>query len=302
MALKLESLQRTGSFKVRGAANRILTLSAEERRRGVIAASSGNHGRAVAEVAAQLGLKAAICVPEWADPLKVRAIADAGARVVRCAGGYDAAETRAARIAAESGYAPVHAFDDPAVIEGQGTIMAEIAEQVAGVEEVLVPLSGGGLAAGVAAAARPRGIRVVAISASRAPVMVRSIEAGRPRSLADRPTIASALSGGIGCPNRYTFEAVRSLVAEHVVVEERQIREAVRTLFRKCRLVVEGGGAVGVAALRAGYRPRGRAAVILSGGNIDAALLAELVGEDGGQPGKGRSAGQGDPGVPGGHA
>ena len=256
MALKLESLQRTGSFKVRGAANRILTLSAEERRRGVIAASSGNHGRAVAEVAAQLGLKAAICVPEWADPLKVRAIADAGARVVRCAGGYDAAEMRAARIAAESGYAPVHAFDDPAVIEGQGTIMAEIAEQVAGIEEVLVPLSGGGLAAGVAAAARSRG----------------------------------------------TFEAVRSLVAEHVVVEESQIREAVRTLFRKCRLVVEGEGAVGVAALRAGYRPRGRAAVILSGGNIDAALLAELVGEDGGQPGKGRSAGQGDQGVPGGHA
>ncbi len=277
VALKLESLQRTGSFKVRGAANRILALSAGERRRGVVAASSGNHGRAVAEVASRLGIAATICVPDWADPLKVRAIAGAGAAVVRCTGGYDAAEERAAGIAAERGRALVHPFDDAAVIEGQGTVMAEIAEQVAGVEEVIVPLSGGGLAAGMALAARELDVRVVAVSASRAPVMVRSIEAGRPLSLPDRDTIASALSGGIGAPNRYTFAAVSRLVAGHVVVEECQVRAAVRTLFHRCRLVVEGGGAVGVAALRSGYRPRGRAAVVISGGNIDAAALAAVV-------------------------
>ncbi len=275
--LKLESLQRTGSFKVRGAANRILTLTGSERRRGVVAVSSGNHGRAVAEVASRLGIAATIFVPDWADPLKVRAIADAGAAVVRCKGGYDAAEARAAAVAAEGGRTLVHPFDDLAVIEGQGTVMAEIAGDVAGVEEVIVPLSGGGLAAGVALAARAHGVRVVAVSASRAPVMVRSIEAGRPLSLPDRATIASALSGGIGTPNRHTFAAVRDLVAEHVVVKERAVRDAVRTLFERCRIVAEGGGAVGVAALRSGHRPRGRAAVVVSGGNIDAAALAALV-------------------------
>ncbi len=279
--LKLESLQRAGSFKVRGAANRLLKLSARERRRGVVAVSSGNHGRAVAEVAGRLGIAATVCVPDWADPSKLAAIRAAGARVELCGGSYDDAEERASEVAGTEGTILVHPFDDADVIEGQGTIALELAEQLHGLDEVLVPLSGGGLAAGIGLAARPLGIRVIAVSARRASVMVRSIRAGKPIQLPDEETVASALSGGIGLDNRYTFGIVRDVVAEHVIVEEDDIRAAVARSFRSYRLVVEGGGAVGIAALWSGYRPRGRAAVIVSGGNIDPAALAAIAVHDG---------------------
>lgn len=275
--LKLESLQRTGSFKVRGAANRLLKLTPAERSRGVVAASSGNHGRAVAEVARMLGIGATICVPDWTDPSKLRGIRAAGATLLRAGPSYDDAEERAAGLAQE-GLTPAHPFDDPDVIEGQGTVGIEVAAQLPGLDEVIVPLSGGGLVAGVGLALRPRGVRVVAVSARRASVMLRSLEAGRPVQMAEEETVASALAGGIGDDNRLTLGLVRAVVDEHVVVEEDDIRAAVRAAFHDHRLVVEGGGAVGLAALGAGYRPRGRAAVIVSGGNIDAAALAALAG------------------------
>lgn len=281
VSLKLESLQRTGSFKVRGAANRILKLSGRERRAGVVAVSSGNHGRAVAEVAARLGIAATVCVPHWADPSKLEAIGTAGARVELCPGSYDEAEERAATLAETRGMTLVHPFDDTDVIEGQGTIALELAEQLPGLDEVLVPLSGGGLVAGIGLAARALGIRVVAVSARRASVMVRSIRAGKPIRLPDERTVASALSGGIGLDNRHTFDIVRDVVAEHVVVEEHEIRAAVARSFQSYRLVVEGGGAVGIAALWSGYRPRGRAAVIVSGGNIDPAVLTSIAAHSG---------------------
>ena len=276
--LKLESLQRTGSFKVRGAANRLLKLTAPERARGVVAVSSGNHGRAVAEVARILGIPATICVPDWADPSKLRAIRAAGATLVRAGPSYDEADERAAEMAGRDGPTLVHPFDDADVIEGQGTVGLELAAQLPGLREVIVPLSGGGLVAGVGLALKPRGVRVVAASARRASVMVRSLAAGRPVRVPDEDTVASALSGGIGADNRLTFDIVREVVDEHVVVEEADIRAAVRRAFRRCRLVVEGGGAVGLAALASGYRPRGRAAVIVSGGNLDGPALAALAG------------------------
>ena len=276
--LKLESLQRTGSFKLRGAANRLLKLTPAERARGVVAVSSGNHGRAVAEVARILGTCATICVPDWTDPSKLRAIRAAGARLVRAGPSYDDAEERAARVAAAEGLALVHPFDDADVIEGQGTVGLELAEQLPGLREVIVPLSGGGLVAGIGLALKPRGVRVVAVSARRASVMLQSLEAGRPLRMAEEETIASALSGGIGDDNRLTLRLVQAVVDEHVVVEEDDIRAAVRGAFHGHRLVVEGGGAVGLAALGSGYRPRGRAAVIVSGGNIDGLALAALAG------------------------
>ena len=279
VSMKLESLQHSGSFKVRGAANRLLKLDPGRRGRGVVAASSGNHGRAVAEVAARLGVRATVCVPDWVDPVKLRAIAAAGAEVVRAGPSYDRAEERAAGLAAKRGLALVHPFDDMDVIEGQGTVGLEVAAQVPGVEEVIVPLSGGGLVAGIGLAVRDRGIRVVAVSAGRASVMRRSIEAGRPLELDEEETVASALSGGIGLGNRFSLDLCGRVIDRHVVVDEDDIRSAVRRAFRECRLVVEGGGAVGLAALWSGrYRPRGRAGVIVSGGNIDGGLLASLVG------------------------
>ncbi|MCY3609955.1 MAG: pyridoxal-phosphate dependent enzyme [Gemmatimonadetes bacterium] len=276
--MKLESLQHTGSFKVRGAANRLHKLSAQEREAGVIAASSGNHGRAVATVAARLGTPATICVPDWVDPSKLRAIRATGARVVMAGPSYDEAEERARTMAETAGMALVHAFDDPDVIEGQGTLGVELARQLPDVEEVIVPLSGGGLAAGVGLALRDRGVRLVAVSARRARVMFRSLETGHPIELPDEETIASALSGGIGLDNRLTFAICGSVIDEHVVVEESDIRAAVARAFREHRLVVEGGGAVGLAALWSGrYRPQGPAAVIVSGGNVDRSLLKDLV-------------------------
>lgn len=276
--LKLESLQRTGSFKIRGAANRLLRLTSPERARGVVAVSSGNHGRAVAEVARILGIRATICVPDWADPSKLRSIRAAGARLIRAGPSYDEADERAAGLAVAEGLARVHPFDDADVIEGQGTIGPELAEQLPGLGEVIVPLSGGGLVAGIGLALKPRGVRVVAVSARRASVMLKSLEAGRPLRIPDEETIASALSGGIGDDNRLTLRLVQEVVDEHVIVEEDAIRAAVRSAFRDCHLVVEGGGAVGLAALASGYRPRGRAAVIVSGGNIDAPALAAVAG------------------------
>ena len=278
VCMKLETLQHTGSFKVRGAANRLLKLDASQRRMGVVAASSGNHGRAVAEVAGRLGVSATVCVPDWVDPVKLRAIQAAGARVVRAGPSYDQAEERAAELAAKHGVPLVHPFDDMDVIEGQGTVGLEVVAQLPGVEEVIVPLSGGGLVAGIGLAVKDRGVRVVAVSAGRAPVMAQSLERGRPVELPEEKTIASALSGGIGPANRFTFDLCGQVIDQHVVVDEGDIRSAVRRAFRECRLVVEGGGVVGLAALWSGrYRPRGRAAVIVSGGNIDRRLLVALA-------------------------
>ncbi|MDE2983477.1 MAG: threonine/serine dehydratase [Gemmatimonadota bacterium] len=276
--IKLESLQHTGSFKVRGASNRLLKLGAGQRGRGVVAASSGNHGRAVAEVAGRLGIRATVCVPDWVDPVKLRAIVAAGAQVVRSGPTYDHAEERAAELAARGGLTPVHPFDDMDVIEGQGTVGLEVVRQLPGVEEVIVPLSGGGLVAGIGLAVRDRGVRVVAVSAGRASVMARSLERGHPVELPEEETVASALSGGIGPGNRFSFDLCGRVIDEHVAVGEGDIRSAVRRAFRECRLVVEGGGAVGLAALWSGrYRPRGRAAVVVSGGNIDGRLLVTLA-------------------------
>lgn len=276
--MKLESLQHTGSFKVRGAANRLLKLDARQRGRGVVAVSSGNHGRAVAEVAGRLGIRATVCVPDWVDPVKLNAIDAAGARVVRSGPSYDHAEERAAELAGQERLTPVHPFDDMDVIEGQGTVGLEVARRLPRVEEVIVPLSGGGLVAGIGLAVKDRGIRVVAVSAARASVMRQSLQAGRPVEVPEEETVASALSGGIGLANRNSFALCEEVIDEHIVVKEEDIRSAVGKAFRVCRLVVEGGGAVGLAALWSGrYRPRGRAAIVVSGGNIDRRLLEGLV-------------------------
>ena len=288
--LKLESLQSAGSFKMRGAANRLAKLLAERARKGVVAVSSGNHGRAVAEAGRRLNVPVAVCVPEWTDPSKLRAMRAAGARVVVAGPSYDEAEREAARLEAEEGLAMVHPFDDPDVIEGQGTLGLEILEQVPGLEEAIVPLSGGGLVAGVALALRSRspGVRVVAVSAERAAVMHRSLLAGRPVEAPDQDTLASALSGGIGLDNRFTFDIVQDAVSEHAVVSEEAVRAAVARAFGELRLVVEGGGAVGLAALWSGaYRPRGTAVVIVSGGNIDIPVLDRVLATESAPPAPG---------------
>ncbi|MCZ6918819.1 MAG: threonine/serine dehydratase [Gemmatimonadetes bacterium] len=279
--LKLENLQVTGSFKVRGAANRMAVLDEVQRARGVVTCSSGNHGRAVAYVAESFGIPATVCVPEWVDPTKLEAIRGHGATAVVSGATYDEAEARSLEIQAAQGLAFVHPFDDACVIAGQGTIGLELLEQVPDLATVVVPLSGGGLIAGVAAAvkaARPE-VEVVGVSAANASVMYQSVQAGAPQVVPEEDTVANALAGGIGAENHHTFDLVRQLVDTHVVVSEEEIREGMRFAALEQHVVVEGGGAVGIAALLQHCltdRP-GPVAVVVSGGNVDGALLREVL-------------------------
>ena len=283
VVLKLENLQVTGSFKLRGAAKKMLGLSDAERARGVVACSSGNHGRAVAYVAELLGIPATICVPEWVDPLKLAAIRSHGVEAVLQGATYDEAEARSWQIQRERGLVYVHPFDDPDIIAGQGTIGLELLEQTANLDAVVVPLSGGGLIAGISRALKSYdpGIRVIAASATNARVMYESQIAGRPIAFPEERTIASALAGGIGLDNHYTFRMVRDLVDEHVLVSEQEITSAMAFLASEHKLMVEGGGAVGVAAILAGRVKHGgsRLGVVVSGGNVDPETLARIMSE-----------------------
>jgi threonine dehydratase len=281
--LKLENLQVTGSFKVRGAANKILSLTEDQRAKGVVACSSGNHGKAVAYVAGRLGIPATVCVPVWVwvDPVKLEAIRRYGAEAVVYGKTYDEAVTRSEEIQHERGLVSVHPFDDPRVIAGQGTIGLELLEQVPSLDTVLVPLSGGGLIAGIAVALRAEqpNIGIVGVSAENARVMYASLQVGHPIEYPEEETIASALSGGIGLDNHHTFRLVRDFVNEHVIVEEGHLKEAMAFCVKEHHMIVEGGGAAGIAALLAGRVGQcgDRVAVVVSGGNIDLDLLMRTV-------------------------
>jgi len=279
--LKLENLQETGSFKIRGAANRMLHLSSDEKARGVITVSTGNHGRAVAYVAGRLGIPAVVCMSERVPPGKVEAIRALGAEVVVGGQGYDEAEQRSVQLERERGLVRIAPFDDPRVIAGQGTIGLELLEDLPEVDTAIVPLSGGGLISGIARALKSadRTIRVIGVSQDRAPVMVHSLRAGRPVELPEEETLADALAGGIGLDNRYTFPMVRELVDDTVLVTEEEIAAGIAFALEQHRLVVEGGGAVGIAALLQGrVSGSGRnVAVVVSGGNVGLPALRRVL-------------------------
>jgi threonine dehydratase len=278
--VKLENLQNTGSFKIRGAASRMTLLDPSERARGVVACSSGNHGRAVAHMARELGIEAVVCVPEWVDPVKLEAMRAAGARVELAGGTYDQADRVAHDLARKEGRVFIHPFDDEAVAAGQGTLGLEILEDRPDVAEIALALSGGGLAGGVAAAVRGPSDhpRVTAVTARAARVMWESLRAGRPLELEEEPTLAGALAGGIGLENRVTFDLVREIIHNHVLVEEDEIEKAIRFSYSDLRTVVEGGGAVALAAALEGrLNGNGPLAVVLSGGNLDLEVLRRVL-------------------------
>lgn len=297
--IKDETRQETGSFKLRGAAAMLTSLPLEEAERGVVTCSSGNHGRAVAWMASRLGLPATIFVPDWVDPVKLAAIRDAGAEAVLAGTSYDEAEAAAAAFAHDRGRVLVPPFDHPAVIAGQGSVGLEVLDRLPGLARVVVPLSGGGLVAGIGLALRQRGssAELVAVSARRARVMRASLEAGRPVELPEEPTLAGALAGGIGRENQWTLPLVERLVDRHLEVEEEEIALAMAFLSREAGIDAEGGGAVGVAALlsarsgeshprqgpgQGGPHPGWRATegptvVIVSGGNVDPSVLARIL-------------------------
>ncbi len=252
-----------------------------------MACSSGNHGRAVAYVAEKLGIPATVYVPEWVDPVKLEGIRAHGAEAVLAGSTFDHAEADAVETAQRTGRTYVSAYDDPWVIAGQGTIGLEIlAALPSPPAAVLVPLSGGGLAGGIAGAMSWRlgddAPELVAVSAKNASVMLASVQAGRPVELPEEETLASALAGGISLDNRFSFPMIRDLVGSHVTVTEDEIASAMSFAFNHLKMVVEGGGAVGLAALLAGnWTPpaegEGPVVVVVSGGNVSASKLAEVV-------------------------
>lgn len=278
--LKLEHRQTTGSFKLRGATNALALLSAEEKARGVVAASTGNHGRALAHAAAAEGVRCVVCMSRLVPANKLEAIARLGAEISIVGQSQDEAQAEVDRLAEAEGLAPVPPFDDPAIIAGQGTVGLEIVEDAPDVALVLVPLSGGGLAAGVAAAVkalRPQA-RVVGVSMERGAAMQASLTAGRPVQVAELPTLADSLGGGIGLANRLTFSMVRDLLDEVVLLSEDEIAAGITHAYEQEREIAEGAGAVGIAALLSGkVRATGPTVALLSGRNIDMALHRRVI-------------------------
>jgi len=282
--LKLESRQITGSFKLRGASHAVAQLSAEEKSRGVVAASTGNHGRALAYAASRQGVKATICLSQLVPANKVQAIRDLGAEVCVFGRSQDDAQRQAERIASDEGATLLPPFDHPAIIAGQGTLGLEILEQQPDVAQVLLPLSGGGLFAGVALALKSASRNIVThgISMARGAAMHASLVAGYPVEVEELPTLADSLGGGIGLDNRYTFSLTRELCDHLHLLSEASIANAMRHAYREERLVLEGAAAVGIAALLDGLiEPRGPIVVVVSGRNVDVDQhLRVLAGAD----------------------
>jgi threonine dehydratase len=259
--LKAENLQRTGSFKVRGAMNRLATLSPEERAAGVVAASAGNHGQAVAWAARELGIHATIYMPEDAPVAKVEPTLTYGGEAVLGGAGFDAALADALARVAEHGGTFVHAFEDEHVIAGQGTVGLELVEQLPEVETVLVPVGGGGLAAGVA----------IALRALRPKVRIVGVQVKR-----DGYTIADGIA--VKVPGELTTSILDATLDDLVEVDDEQISGAITLLLERSKLLVEGAGAVGVAALTADrVGGSGSVCAILSGGNIDPTTLISVL-------------------------
>nr|WP_196107956.1 MULTISPECIES: hydroxyectoine utilization dehydratase EutB [unclassified Ochrobactrum] len=270
--LKLENRQTTGSFKLRGATNAVLCLSSDDRRRGLVTASTGNHGRAVAHAASEQGLIATVCLSSLVPRNKVDAIRDLGADVRIVGKSQDDAMDEVARLAREEGMNVIPPFDDPRIIAGQGTVGLELLDDQPDIETVIVPLSGGGLAAGIAAAVKARRphCRIIGVSMSRGAAMDASLKAGRPVNVEELETLADSLGGGIGLDNHWTFKMCRSLLDEVVLLDEEEIAAGIRHAATREGEIVEGAAAVGIGALLSGkIKPTGPAAVVISGGNID---------------------------------
>jgi threonine dehydratase len=278
--LKLEHRQTTGSFKLRGASNAIASLSTEEKRRGVVAASTGNHGRGLAYAAKREGVGATICMSRLVPENKLEEIRRLGAQVRIVGDSQDDAQVEVERLVAEDGLVVVPPFDHAAVIAGQGTLGLEVMQDVPDAGAILVPLSGGGLAAGIAAAAKAinPATRVIGISMARGAAMKASLDAGRPVPVQELPTLADSLGGGIGLDNRLTFAMCRDLLDDVILLTEEEIAAGVRHAYEHEREILEGAGAVGIAALLAGkVKPDGPAVLILSGRNIDMGLHRLII-------------------------
>ncbi|MDE1842607.1 MAG: threonine ammonia-lyase [Thaumarchaeota archaeon] len=276
--LKSECLQKTGSFKVRGAYAKIASLSKEEKRKGVITASAGNHAQGVAYASALEKISCTIVMPVNASPAKVSATRSYGANVILEGSVYDESSAKAAELAEKTGATIVHAFDDETVIAAQGVIGLEIMEDLPDVDEIYVPIGGGGLAAGILKAVKTKKpkVKVVGVQSAGFPAMKKSFDAGRLQSVSGHRTIADGIS--VKTPGQSTFKIINELIDDIVLVDDSTIVKAMFLLMERTKMVVEPAGAVALAHLLDKKPAKGKKVVpILSGGNIDMYLLGQIV-------------------------
>jgi threonine dehydratase len=281
IVLKMESMSDVGSFKWRGALNKMLSLPGEVAERGVVTYSTGNHGIAVAAWAKRLGIPCQVCVPSDVGAKKLERLRELAVQIDMESLDQEQAAKRCYELADQNAMTVIPPFDDPEVIAGQGTIGLEVLSQCPDVDVIVVPVSGGGLVSGIGIAVRASrpDVRIVGVCAEKAPTMFASVHGGRPVAVEESTTVADSLRGGLGTPNRYTFDLVRALGIEMVQVSEADIEAAMRMLLLKGGLLVEGAAAVGLAALIArGFDFGGKKVVlIVSGRNVDEDRILELV-------------------------
>lgn len=280
VVLKLETLQSTGSFKLRGALNAISKLSDSERRRGVVCCSTGNHGRAVAHAARIVGARAVVCLSRLVPNHKAEAIEKLSAEVMRIGDCQDDAEAEVERMVTEDGMINISPFDHPDVIAGQGTIGLEILEDLPEVGTIMVPVSGGGLISGIALAAKAikPSVRIVGLCMKHGSAMGASLEAGKPVTVEEVVSLADSLGGGVGFDNRYTFELCRTLIDDVIRIDEPDVYDGMRSLFFLDRIVAEGSSAVSHGAIVSGLvELTGTTAIIVSGRNVEMSQFVSVI-------------------------
>ena len=279
--LKLESLQKTGSFKLRGATNKLLALSNEQKKNGVIAVSTGNHGKGVAFASSLLGIKSTIYMSTMVPKYRKEAIEALGANVKIYGSNSDEADLHAREISKKENIPLIHPFDDEDVIAGQGTVGIEMLMDFPEVDTVIIPTSGGGLIGGIALALKLQkpDIKVIAVSMERGPSMYESLKQGKPVDVEELETLADCLGGSIGLENKFTFDIVKNSVDDFVLVSEEKIAEGIRLNFNEHRLVTEGAAATSVMVAKDNLSPYlGRNVIcLICGGNIDYKLFSEII-------------------------
>ncbi|WP_099159765.1 hydroxyectoine utilization dehydratase EutB [Virgibacillus ndiopensis] len=278
--LKLENLNVSGSFKIRGATNKILSLTPEERQRGVTTFSTGNFGMSVAYVARKLGINATICISNRVPKAKVDALQRSGAQIEICGVSQDDAEKRSYQLEREQGLTVIHPFDDPYIIAGQGTIGLELLDDLPEVDTVIGGLSGGGLHSGLGIALKSTdlGIQVIGLSTAQGATMYESIQAGKPVIIEEQDTLADSLLGGIGLNNQYTFDMVQHYVDDILLLDEDEIAEGMAFMLDKHRMVIEGAAASGIGAiLHHKVRLGSHVVVVVSGGSVDTSVIMDIA-------------------------
>ena len=279
--LKLESMQITGSFKLRGAINKLLSLNYEKKIKGVVAVSTGNHGKGVAYAAKKLGIKSKIFMSNLVPLHRKKAIESFGAQIVITGKNSDEADYEAREYAKKNDVCLIHPFDDEQIIAGQGTIGLEMFENLPSLDTVIVPTSGGGLIGGIAIALKEQKptIKVIAVSMKRGPSMYESLKAGKPVDVIEEETLADCLGGSIGLNNKYTFNFAKKTIDDFVLIDEDKIAKGIKYNFENHKIITEGAAATSVMVVRDRLSKHiGKNVVcLICGGNIDSELFAKII-------------------------